>query len=246
MSKPKISIITVSFNAVLTIEKTILSVVSQTYSNIEYIIIDGSSIDGTIDVIKKYEDKISYWISEPDNGIYDAWNKGLKKATGEWICFLGADDQLVNNHTEIYVNYILDAKEELDYVMSNVDLVDKSGCFIRTIGKPYKWNAFKKRMCCLHTGSMHSIKYFDKYGKFDTKYKITGDYEILLRAKDNLKVGYIDKSTVKMQVGGISDSQNVHKENKKAKIHTAERNRYLVNIEEYWFQLKSFIRDLVH
>lgn len=246
MSNSKISIITAVFNAKNTVENTIKSVFNQAYPNIEYIIIDGGSTDGTVDIIKKYEDKISYWVSEEDGGIYDAWNKGLEKATGEWVCFLGADDQLVKDHTETYMNYILEAKEEFDYVMSKVDLVDKSGSFIRTIGKPYKWNAFKKRMCCLHTGSMHSKKYFDKYGYFDTKYRIVGDYEILLRAKDNLKVGYIDKSTVKMQIGGVSDSQGVHKENKKAKIYTAGRSRFLVNIEEYWFQLKSFVREFVY
>ena len=83
-----ISVVTVSYNAVLTIEQTILSVINQTYPNVEYIIIDGGSTDGTVDIIKKYADKIAYWVSEPDKGIYDAMNKGGLKATGDLFSFL--------------------------------------------------------------------------------------------------------------------------------------------------------------
>lgn len=91
-NNPKISIITVSYNAVLSIESTILSVLNQSYSNIEYIIIDGGSTDGTVDIIKKYDSKISYWVSEVDNGIYDAMNKGILQASGEWINFMNSGD----------------------------------------------------------------------------------------------------------------------------------------------------------
>mgnify|MGYP001033420933 FL=1 len=93
-----ISVVTVSYNAVLTIEQTILSVINQTYPNVEYIIIDGGSTDGTVDIIKKYADKIAYWVSEPDKGIYDAMNKGGLKATGDFIQFLNAGDWFENEH----------------------------------------------------------------------------------------------------------------------------------------------------
>lgn len=98
-NKALISIVTVSYNAVCTIEQTILSVINQTYPNIEYIVIDGGSTDGTVDVIKKYKDKIDYWVSESDNGIYDAMNKGIEKATGTWINFMNCGDTFVNFHT---------------------------------------------------------------------------------------------------------------------------------------------------
>ena len=93
-----ISVVTVSYNAVLTIEQTILSVINQTYPNVEYIIIDGGSTDGTVDIIKKYADKIAYWVSEPDKGIYDAMNKRWLKATGDFIQFLNAGDWFENEH----------------------------------------------------------------------------------------------------------------------------------------------------
>ena len=106
MNNPLITIVTVSFNAVTTIEKTILSVINQTYSNIEYIIIDGGSTDGTVEIIKKYENKISKWISEPDRGIYDAMNKGIKLAIGKWINFMNAGDCFTNNSVleNIFIN----------------------------------------------------------------------------------------------------------------------------------------------
>ena len=97
MNNPKISVITVCFNAVETIEETILSVINQTYSNIEYIIIDGASTDGTVDIVNKYRDKIACFVSEPDKGIYDAMNKAVKVAKGDWLFFINSDDVFINN-----------------------------------------------------------------------------------------------------------------------------------------------------
>ena len=94
MQRPTFSIITITFNAVHWIEQTILNVLGQSYPNIEYIIIDGGSTDGTVDIIKRYESSITYWVSEPDKGIYDAMNKGLKQATGDYVWFVNAGDSL--------------------------------------------------------------------------------------------------------------------------------------------------------
>lgn len=97
-NKPLISVVTVCYNAISNIEKTILSVVSQTYHDTEYIIIDGGSNDGTTDIVKKYSDRLTYWISEPDNGIFDAMNKSLKHITGEWVIFMNAGDYFCNDN----------------------------------------------------------------------------------------------------------------------------------------------------
>lgn len=103
-----ISVVTVSYNAVSTIEQTILSVINQTYPHIEYLIIDGGSTDGTVDVIKKYADKMAYWVSEPDKGIYDAMNKGIKIAIGEWTLMMNSGDYFAGNDVlqKVFLNNI--------------------------------------------------------------------------------------------------------------------------------------------
>ena len=124
----KISVITISYNCKDVIEDTILSVIGQTYTNIEYIIIDGASTDGTFDVIKKYADKIDFWISEPDKGIYDAMNKGLKHATGDWVIFMNAGDSFYNNTViERFVPQI-----DIDTVIAHGDIM--------VIGKHFRYN----------------------------------------------------------------------------------------------------------
>ncbi|MDR0537812.1 MAG: glycosyltransferase [Tannerellaceae bacterium] len=248
MNPPLISIITAVYNGVSTLEATILSVINQTYKNIEYIIIDGGSSDGTINIIEKYENKITYWVSEPDKGIYDAWNKGLKIASGEWICFVGSDDILYPYHAKTYIDYIRSLDQRRDYIYAKVDIVDIHGNYIRyNIGKPYEWNSFKKRMQNIHVGSMHSSEYFRQYGFFDTQYKIIGDYEILLRAKNKLKVGFINKTTLKMSLGGISSNiKTLLNESEMAKIKTAGRNKFICFIEKYWYYLRIFLMKLVY
>ncbi len=121
---PKISIITVCFNAEKFIERTIKSVISQTYPNIEYIIIDGKSKDATVEVIKKYENKISRWTSEPDRGIYDAMNKGMRAATGEYVWFLNAGDRIYSERT---VEDIMRQANNEDLIYGDAERVDEAG-----------------------------------------------------------------------------------------------------------------------
>lgn len=139
ISNPLITVITVVYNDAKHIEDTILSVVNQTYPNIEYIIIDGGSTDGTVDIIKKYADRIAYWVSEPDKGIYDAMNKGLKKATGEWVNFMNSGDCFAQSKTlecikkYINLNFIaiygdavyLRAKGREVRIAKNVDYINR-------------------------------------------------------------------------------------------------------------------------
>lgn len=244
--KPLITIITATYNVESLIEKCILSIVNQDYNNIEYIIIDGGSTDGTIDIIKKHQQKIAYWISEKDKGIYDAWNKGLEKANGDWIAFIGADDIYLPNALNNYVDFINKInRPSLEFVSSKVNLVDAEGKSIRIIGKPWNWSAFKKYMNTAHVGSFHSKYFFEKYGLYNLNYKIIGDYEMLLRAKNNLKTGFMDQVTVNMQIGGISNqSRLAFSEVINAKINTGARTSFQAYWDNTFANIKYFLRKI--
>ena len=112
--KPLVTVVTVVFNAKSHLEKTIQSVIQQTYENIEYIIIDGASTDGTLEIIKKYEDQIDYWVSEKDNGLYDAMNKAIKASNGIWLNFMNSGDLFVDKHTLL---------QTMEYTRSNIDII---------------------------------------------------------------------------------------------------------------------------
>jgi len=173
---PKISIITISFNAEKEIENTIKSVVNQEYSNIEYIIIDGKSSDGTTAIIKKYESKISRWSSEPDGGLYDAMNKGIKKATGDYIIFMNAGDIFYESET---LSKIFDNKNELqDIYYGETIIVDENNneLGLRRLSAPAElnWKSFKRGMRVSHQAFIAKMDLVELY---DLQYKFSADFD---------------------------------------------------------------------
>jgi glycosyltransferase involved in cell wall biosynthesis len=201
---PTISIITVVRNGEAFIEHTIQSIVEQTYRNVEYIIIDGNSTDQTVPIIKKYADKIKYWISEKDNGIYDAMNKGIKAATGDWLLFINADDFLVNNTIIEEVAPFL-AKSKSQVVYGDVLLVYPVG---PEKLKGAEWNKVKNhfrniRMNLSHQGIFHSRALF-KNRLYDTTFKITADYDLLLGYLKDNDPEYLPLTIAKMRATGVS------------------------------------------
>lgn len=192
MESIKISIITVCLNNKAGLKKTIESVIGQTYTNKEYIIIDGQSTDGSVDLIKSYDTQIDYWISEKDQGIYDAMNKGIDKATGEYLLFLNSGDSL---HNANILFDIFSVQQTKDIIYGNIELIFKDG--EGTIFSPTKKiNALSFAMCPIkHQSSFIKKSVFQKYGKYDTSYKIAGDFEGWLRFiyYYNTTYQYIDK-----------------------------------------------------
>ena len=170
--KPKISIVTVCYNCVDTIEKTILSVIEQTYDNIEYIIIDGASSDGTRDIIEKYRDRISVIVSEPDRGIYDAMNKGIALATGEWIHFRNSGDYFLSKHT-VEVVFSVYCREEFGVIHGDCFYV-YPGYYVRR--KPsVLTRSYKCDMPVLHPATfVRTILH--KECLFDLSYRSSADY----------------------------------------------------------------------
>jgi glycosyltransferase len=204
----KVSIITSVYNNKETIKEALYSVFSQTYKNIEYIIVDGKSNDGTMDIIKKYEKQIDIIVSEPDNGIYDGLNKGVKLATGDIIAFLHSDDiYSTNTIVEEIVKNFIDTKADGVYG----DLVYTPKENTTKILRYWKSKAFHSHM--LRSGWMpaHPTLFlkrsvYEKYGNFDLSFKIAGDYDFMLRVLSaGIKVVYLPKVIYKMRVGGASN-----------------------------------------
>ena len=175
MEKALISVVTVCFNAEKEIENTIRSVINQNYSNIEYIIIDGGSVDGTVDLIEKYADKITYWVSEPDKGIYDAMNKGIKIASGEWIIFMNSGDLFVDENVlnNIFTTSI---KEHVNFVYGNT-LLNYNGR--HKLSSPNPVSYLKKGMAFCHQSVFVRTKCMLE---FNVKYKIAADFDFFYNA----------------------------------------------------------------
>ena len=204
----KVSIITVVYNNESTIDYAIKSVLSQDYPNIEYIIVDGNSSDGTIKKIQSYKDHITYFLSEPDKGIYDAMNKGLKLATGDIIGILNSDDFYADNH--IISNIVNEFQEkQIDFVFGDIVFVKPEN--LDKITRYYRSDNFHPRKFAwgwmpAHPSCFLKREIYEKYGYFKTDYKIAADYEILTRfmAKHGISYSYIPKVLVKMRTGGVS------------------------------------------
>lgn len=217
---PLVSIIVAVFNGKATLQQCIDSVTQQTYLNKEVIIIDGGSKDGTVELLEENSNKFSYWISESDRGIYNAWNKGLAQAQGEWICFLGADDYFwdttVLERMAVHLE-MLPASIRVAY--GQIMLISDDGQSPRPIGESWEQvkESFNQYMCIPHVGTMHRRTLFEQYGNFDESFRIAGDYELLLR---ELKAGdavFIPNIiTAGQRLGGIStDTANrfrIHRE----------------------------------
>lgn len=222
------SIIIATFNAGHRLQKCIDSISSQTCKNYELIIIDGGSTDNTLEIIRHNQSLISHWISEKDHGIYDAWNKGLDIANGEWVLFIGADDFLWSSDSLEKIASTLinmpDLNEER-VIYAQVMLVNQNNENILLAGKPWEQSKAKLQhgMPIPHQGTLHHKKLFIEYGKFDYSYRIAGDYELLLRHLKSNKATFIPNIILcGMEQGGISsDPRNsllLLKELRKAQV----------------------------
>lgn len=210
----QISIIIATYNAAKTLRTCLDSIVSQMTEGTELIIVDGKSTDNTNEIIDSYGNNVTIHISEPDKGIYDAWNKAITRSSGKWITFLGSDDELMPNTIQNYERFFTENKgEEYDIICAKLYFISNTGKIIREVGEPWNWYKLTHRKWkYAHPGLLHNRKLFDKFGLFDSQYKICADTDFLQRIGPNIKAGFINQFLVKMSAGGISDSFQAIKE----------------------------------
>ena len=204
----KITIITICYNSAATLEKTILSVASQSHKNIEYIVVDGNSSDGTLDIINKHQASISQWISEPDKGLYDAMNKGIAMATGDLIGILNSDDTFYDSNVVEAVAHF-HADNTIDASVGNIVQHTAKGKTVRVYSSKY-WKPEKLRIGFMppHPSIFFKKELFEKFGNYMLDFKIGADYELITRffLKNKISWKYSGITTTAMLVGGLSSS----------------------------------------
>ena len=206
-----ISIITVTFNSASTVRCTFESILSQTYTDIDYIVVDGGSQDGTTEIIKEYEPRFGgrmHWISERDRGIYDAMNKGINMAKGDIIGILNSDDMFEDNSVLEDIAHTF-TNTQTDAVFGNLVFVkeDDTNAIVRTWeGSEYKSGAFLKGWHPAHPTFYVRKEIYDRYGNFDISFEVSADFELMLRfiEKERIRTQYINRYIVRMRIGGES------------------------------------------
>ena len=179
---PKFSIITVTYNAGAVLEDTIQSVITQTYRNVEYIIVDGGSKDHTLDIINRYREHIHTLVSEPDKGLYDAMNKGIRLATGDYLCFLNAGDELHEDDTLQLMVHSITGTELPDVLYGETAIVDEEGHFLRmrrlSAPEDLNWKSFKDGMLVCHQAFFPRRELAEPY---DLRYRFSADFDWCIR-----------------------------------------------------------------
>lgn len=222
---PLISIITVVFNNDKTLERTILSVINQTYKNIEYIIIDGGSTDNTVDIIKKYNNHLHYWISESDDGLYDAMNKGIYYSTGEYVGIINSDDWYELDAVEKIVSSL---KKDTDIIWGNMIIEKKNPILVKPT---LDLNMLKNKMIIFHPTVFVLKNNYIKYGGFNTNYKIVADWDLMWRFYEKKCVFlYCDEIISHFSVTGVSSEFNFSQIKERIRLRFMHNNYSLFPI----------------
>jgi len=227
---PKVTIITVCYNASKTIANTIASVLSQDYENLEYIVIDGKSSDKSLEIINQYQDRISQIVSEPDRGMYDALNKGIEMATGEIVGMLNADDFYTDEHVVSDMVQAMSSGSGYESGYADLYYVDNRNTnkIIRKWKSgQYKREKFKQGWMPPHPTFFLRKEAYEKYGGFNLDFKSAADYELMLRMlyKHQLKAAYLSRTIVKMRLGGMSNANLLNR----LKANREDRKAWKVN-----------------
>lgn len=203
---PSVSVIIAVFNRAGTLQSCLDSIFEQTVQPLETIVCDGGSTDGSHEILAANAARLTWWQSQSDRGVPHAWNMALTHATGEWVCFLGADDRFANRNT---LATLLGAVRHpaINYVSGQAALVDDRGRIRRIVGTRWDWERMKHYQHIAHPGSLHRRDLFARYGNFDEAYPIAFDYDFLLRVGRDIKAAYVAEPVTLMGMSGQSNTQ---------------------------------------
>lgn len=243
MQYPIFSIITITYNAAKCLEQTVLSILSQSYSNIEYIIIDGASSDGTLEIIKQYESGVSCWISEPDKGIYDAMNKGLQRATGDYVWFINAGDSLYTSDIVQQIASLVQKKKVLpDIIYGETIIVDEDGKSLgkRRLKAPDKltWKSFRMGMLVCHQSFITKRTIAPLY---DLTYRYSADFEWCIRCMKNARRIYNTRMVLSNFLdGGVSTTQRKASLKERYDIMCQYYGSVSTSLLHIWFAIRFY------
>ncbi|MBE6727798.1 MAG: glycosyltransferase [Ruminococcaceae bacterium] len=245
MSSLKISIITITYNSEKTVRQTFESVYKQKRDNLEYIIIDGGSTDSTLKIAEEYKDIISKIISEPDEGISDAMNKGIAAATGDLIGIIHSDDMLAEGALDILEK---EYSEEYDVFYGDVIVCDEAGKHTHILCAKEDLSGMQYRFALNHPSTFVTKKCYEKYGVFDKKLRCSMDYDLFLRYyKAGAKFKYINKNLAVYRLGGVNQKMRKVTVNESCYISIRHGgNKFKAYMIKYKKKLLDFIRPLAY
>lgn len=204
MRSATISIIISVLNGQRTLCRCLDSILKQTYTSYEIICIDGGSTDGTTRIIENYLPKLSHFVSEPDSGVYEAWNKALPHVKGDYIMFIGCDDYFYDDNVLANLSRAAD-RDQSDLITSEILVVNSAGKTLERRGKAWDFNRLKAVCNVVHPGLLHKKQLFEEFGEFNTSYRISADYEFLLRISRPIKSTHLNIVSVCMENSGLSN-----------------------------------------
>ena len=243
---PKFSIITVTYNAEKVLEDTIQSVIFQTYRNVEYIIVDGASKDHTLEIVNKYHNRINKVISKPDKGLYDAMNKGIQLATGDYLCFLNAGDKFHDSETLQKIVHTLKGQELPDVIYGETAIVDEEGHFLhmRRLSTPahLNWKSFKQGMLVCHQAFFVNRELAINH-LYDLQYRFSADFDWCIRIMKKAKCLHNTRLTLIDYLNEGMTTKN-HKASLKARFCIKAKHYGLIStiLHHGWFVIRLFYK----
>lgn len=242
--RPVISIITSTFNAAEHFEDLITSMRAQDRTGIEWIVVDGASKDNTVALANSARDVIDVFISEPDQGLYEAWNKGVALAKGTWIAFIGADDYYLPGALTTLRKAALDCTSDINLIVGSVHWTDETNKYIvREVARPWNWQKMQKWMLIGHQATLHHRSLFQQFGAFDTSLRSAADYDFFLRVGQNVQAIFIDSVLARIRVGGISKQPEAIKETQLVRQRNLDISPLNLKLSYSIARFKLFIRS---